>query len=132
MKESDADAEEPGAERRRFTRVSFVELAKLRQGDHFWNVDVLDVSLKGVMLTKPVHWSFDAAQPCRLTLHLGCDEPVVEMQARAAYEGDHRLGLECTEIDVDSLACLRRIIAVNTGKPEYAQRELAELIAAGH
>jgi len=125
----DGDGATPaGAERRRFTRVGFVELAKLHQAGHMWNVDVLDISLKGVMVSKPVHWSLDPALPCRLKLHLGLDAAVIEMVTRVAYEGERRLGLECVEIDVDSLTHLRQVIAANTGA-DSAQRELADLVA---
>lgn len=119
-----------GAERRRFTRVSFINLSKIHQGGHLWNVDVVDISLKGAMVTKPVHWSLNPDQPCRLELHLGRDDAVVDMRMRVAYEGEHRLGLECEEIDIDSLTFLRNIIDANSEGRALAERELSELIAA--
>lgn len=128
-----ADQETPAEarERRRFTRVTFVDMAKLFQGDHLWIVDILDLSLKGAMVTKPVHWSLDPAKPCRLEIHLNRDKAMIDMRTRVAYEGGRRLGLEWVELDLDSLAHLRRVLEANSGDLGIPERELSELIEAG-
>jgi hypothetical protein len=116
-----------GAERRRFSRVPFIEIAKLMQGDHLWLVDVLDISLKGALLTRPAAWSFDPEQSCVLQLILGRDDAVVTMRGRQAYAHGHRLGLHCEEIDIDSVSLLTGILEANTGDPSLVRRELREL-----
>jgi len=98
------------------------------QNDHLWLVDVLDISLKGALLTCPAAWSFDPEQPCVLQLMLGRDDDaVITMRARQAYSREHRLGLHCEEIDIDSVALLTGILEANTGDPNLVRRELREL-----
>lgn len=119
-----------GAERRRFTRVDFIEQATLQRGDGRWNVELLDISLKGAMVSRPAPARFQRGDPCRLRLYLGDDATVIEMRTRVAHQSDGRMGLECLEIDLDSLTHLRQLIVANVGGgDEAAQRELAELIA---
>ncbi len=46
-------------ERRKFSRVMYRAPAILKQGELEWHAQVLDLSLKGVLLSRPENWQAD-------------------------------------------------------------------------
>jgi hypothetical protein len=42
---------------------------------------------------------------------------------------DGQLSLSCTEIDLDSITHLRRLLELNLGDPDLIERELSDLSA---
>lgn len=117
------------AERRRFSRVSFDGTVLLNQGPHHWRCELLDVSLRGALVVLPAGAAPDPALPLTLKLALDLNHQVL-MQCRLAHQAGQQLGLECQRIDVDSVANLRRLIELNTGDAEAAERELGLLGSA--
>ena len=114
-------------ERRRFKRIAFDARTELKQGQHTWPVQLLDLSLKGLLVEKPAAWEGDADQPFVAEIYLG-DEAQVEMQVQLAHDDHGQLGVRCENIELDSISHLRRVIELNLGDPAELERELAELI----
>ncbi|WPO99369.1 PilZ domain-containing protein [Pseudomonas sp. HR96] len=114
-------------ERRRFKRIAFDARTELKQGPHSWAVQLLDLSLKGLLVEKPVAWESDAEQPFVAEIHLG-DEAQVEMQVQLAHDDHGQLGFRCENIELESIGHLRRVIELNLGDPAELEREFAELI----
>lgn len=98
---------------------------------------VLDVSLKGVLLLLPAGQHPRAGIPCLVRLPLGgggasddSEAIVISMAGELAHvEGAHA-GVLCRSIDLESITHLRRLIEVNLGDPAASERELKALIAA--
>jgi hypothetical protein len=93
---------------------------------------VIDVSLKGVLLQLPENGSVPAGAPCLVSLPLSADGDPVEIAMAgelAHVEGGHA-GVLCRSIDLESMTHLRRLIEVNLGDPAASERELKALIAA--
>ncbi len=94
---------------------------------------VIDISLKGVLLQLPAGAAPQPGMPCLVKLPLGTvDEGGVSIAMAgelAHVEGDHA-GVLCRSIDIESITHLRRLIEVNLGDPTASERELKALIAA--
>lgn len=118
-------------ERRRFSRISFEAPAALVLGGHRATVSVIDLSLQGALLRVPPGAALpDIGSDCELQLALGDDASAIRMPARVAHHDGRDLGLVCSEIDLDSVTHLRRLIGLNLHDPALLDRDLMALIGA--
>jgi len=113
-------------ERRRFTRFSFDAPAQLQQGEHQWAVSVDDISLKGVLLSRPADWEAQPSAAYQLRILLN-DETQVAMEVELVREAAAQLAFACRQIDLDSISHLRRLVELNLGDETLLERELAAL-----
>jgi hypothetical protein len=112
---------------RRFSRVSFKGNAHLELGSHSWLTEVLDLSLQGALIRKPVDWPVTTPAAMQLRIQLN-DFPVeLAMSVSVAHTSDNLVGLRCEKIDIDSVSHLRRLLELNLGDAELLSRELSEL-----
>ncbi|MGQ3054920.1 MAG: PilZ domain-containing protein [Roseateles sp.] len=124
-------------ERRQFTRVAFAAGAELVTTQEHLTCQVLDISLKGVLLELPAGKTAQAGMPCLVKMPLGGNgddghstDFVIAMAGELAHvEGAHA-GVICRSIDIESITHLRRLIEFNLGDPAASERELKALIAA--
>lgn len=116
-------------EKRRFARVPFNTLARLTAADgRQWFTSLLDVSLKGVLLQRPDHWSGLLGDHYALEFYLGGSPQTVRMADTVLSHLETAcLGLHCLSIDLESITHLKSLLELNTGDPELIQRELTEL-----
>ncbi|AEV65051.1 PilZ domain-containing protein [Pseudomonas ogarae] len=115
------------SERRRFVRVDFHARTELSQGPFIWPVELLDLSLKGLLIKKPEPWLGDIKLPFMADIHLSPDAEI-KMEVRLAHDDHGHLGFVCKHIDLDSIAHLRRLVELNVGDHDELERELAALI----
>ena len=116
------------AERRAYQRVSFHNAARLTcpQGNaHEGRLH--DLSLKGALLELQDEWQGKPGYHCQLLIELS-DEVRILMQVTVIHVREHRLGLRCDEIDIDSITNLRRLLALNSDDPELLERDLDHLL----
>ncbi|MBA6115611.1 PilZ domain-containing protein [Pseudomonas putida] len=114
-------------ERRRFQRIAFDAPTELRQGDRRWPVNLLDLSLKGLLIERPEPWGADLTQDFDAIIHL--DHAVrVQMQVELRHEEPTRLGFVCLYIDIESMSHLHRLVELNVADSTEMMRELRELI----
>ena len=118
---------EHASDRRRFRRIAFDAMTELRQNDQQWPVQLVDLSLKGLLVQRPEPWLGDSAQPFDVGIHLD-PETNVQMQVRLAHDVHGQLGFVCEHIDLGSISHLRRLIELNLGDEEELHRELAALL----
>jgi hypothetical protein len=115
-------------ERRRFTRVPF-DANTLLQQDHWQSpVQLIDISLHGLLVLQPDSW--DQAQPqapFSAIIELN-DGQQIRMEATLSHAEEGLLGFVCEHIDLDSISHLRRLIALNTGDAVLLERELKALL----
>lgn len=89
---------------------------------------ISDISLKGALVA--VHEQGTGLAPgdeCTLSVNLGSDERIV-MKTRLAHIEEGLLGLHCTEIDLDSVTNLRRLVELNLTDPDTLERDLEALL----
>ena len=119
-------------ERRQFARVAFASGAELITPQGPLACQVVDISLKGVLLQLPAGAQLATGQPClaKLPLGQGDEAIVIAMAGELAHVADGHAGLLCRSIDLESITHLRRLIEMNLGDPMASERELKALIAA--
>ena len=123
-------------ERRQFARVAFAAGAELITTQALLHCQVVDISLKGVLLQLPDGEAPQAGMPCLVKLTLGADagetgaDIVIAMAGELAHVEGHHAGVLCRSIDLESITHLRRLIEVNLADPAASERELKALIAA--
>lgn len=117
-------------ERRRFSRILFNAECTLHQNDMEWVTEVLDISMKGLLVHKPDHYALNSDEPCEATIKLAGSESYIIMSLEFAHEDDQSLGFRCQYIDIDSMTHLKRLVELNLGSEEMLKRELDALSAA--
>ena len=115
-------------DRRRFSRIAFTAHTDIQQDERHWSCELLDLSLKGLLVAEPEDCEMQASQPVSVRITL-TDDDEIKMEATLARRQDGQLGFICREIDVESISHLRRLVELNLGDPDAANRELFELIA---
>ncbi|MCV2369858.1 PilZ domain-containing protein [Paucibacter oligotrophus] len=115
-------------ERRHFARVPFDVEAELITTQEHLKAQVLDLSLKGALLSMPDAVELALNLPCLLKVLLSDKTTVIAMAGELAHvEGKHA-GFLCRSIDIESITHLRRLIEMNLGDATLVERELAALI----
>ena len=113
-------------ERRSYSRTPFSAEIVMQCGHEEWSCNLLDISLKGMLVEPPSDLDIDTRNPCAVALFLG-DEASIHARVKIAHINDGNWGLEWLHIDVDSLKHLRRLLELNLKDPALLNRELAEL-----
>jgi len=115
------------SDRRRFKRIAFDAKTELSQGQHRWSVQLVDLSLKGLLIQRPEPWLGDQSLPFEADIHLS-DDVEVRMDVSLAHDDRHQLGFVCLHISLESIEHLRRLIELNLADQEELERELGALI----
>lgn len=114
-------------DRRRFKRIAFDAKTELAQGSLSWAVQLVDLSLKGLLIKKPSPWQGNPDEPFIVDIHLSVDVDV-QMEVRLTHDDKDQLGFVCEHIGLDSVTHLRRLIELNLADHDELERELAALI----
>lgn len=114
-------------ERRRFQRIPFEADVELVQGQQRWTVKMHDLSLKGLLVSRPTDWTAATDATFHACIRLAADVEM-DMTVSLAHEKDNLLGFYCREIDLDSITHLCRLIELNLGSRDLLERELGALM----
>ncbi|RKR26500.1 PilZ domain-containing protein [Acidovorax sp. 93] len=117
-------------ERRHFVRVGFDAPALLTTSTDAFSVHVLDLSLKGALITVPAQADLEPGMLCQLTIPLAETGNHIAMSTEVAHTEGLHTGLLCRGIDLDSVTHLRRLIELQLGDPALLERDLGELTLA--
>lgn len=113
-------------ERRTFSRISFDADTFLCQDDRRWPVELIDISLNGVLVKLPDGWDGDPTKDTAVYIHLGGDI-AINMITRLTHQQEGRAGFQCDHIDLESISHLRRLVELNLGDTDLLERELSHL-----
>ena len=115
---------------RHFTRIPFQASTVIRSpdGSQEWPCELIDISLKGALTTRPEGWQARRGDSFVLRARLDEEGDVITMEADVAHVEDGHVGFECMHMDLDSATHLRRLVELNLGSETLLERELAELI----
>jgi len=113
-------------ERRRFQRFHFEGTVKLYSDKAMWETKLTDVSLKGVLIERPVDWNGKTGTSYRMDLRIN-NSVIISMGVITAHVMPHRVGFQWQKIDLDSFAQLKRLVELNLGDPAILNRELSAL-----
>lgn len=114
-------------ERRRFSRVPFDAAVRLKHPSGNWSGKLIDISLKGILITRPPGWKPDGNQGFLVEVNPPDSPFNIRMEMTLANERDELIAFECQHIDLDSISHLRRLVELNIGDESILQRELGEL-----
>ncbi|MBU2280861.1 MAG: PilZ domain-containing protein [Gammaproteobacteria bacterium] len=112
---------------RRFSRILFSSDAKLLCKEQTFSTEVLDLSLKGALVKRPLQWDIAIGSKVILQFQLNDSELVLRMETIVVHSQQDSLGLRCEKIDIESASHLRRLLELNMGDAELLSRELDEL-----
>ncbi|MEY2633653.1 MAG: hypothetical protein RIR00_2307 [Pseudomonadota bacterium] len=112
-------------ERRLFSRILFRTEARLSEPGHEIGVQVIDLSLRGALLRPLRPWTATSGTPCTLRIRLDEMGTLIHMDGQVAHRDGVYVGFRCTEIDLDSITHLRRLLELNLGDEALLQRELS-------
>ena len=115
------------SDRRRFRRIAFDARTTIAQNS--WNspVQLVDLSLKGLLVQRPDDWLGNRAQPFDVDIRLD-PQAHIKMQVKLTHDDHGQLGFVCEHIDLESISHLRRLIELNLGDEDELHRELAALL----
>ena len=112
---------------RRFTRIPFESQVHLVSAEGSWYSNLLDISLKGVLISKPDNWDANLKDHFLLELILDESDVQIRMEVEVVHMEEGHIGFNCLHIDLDSITHLRRLVELNVGSSEILNRELAAL-----
>lgn len=118
-------------EKRHFTRIHFDAVAKLSNEQGEWDTQIIDISLKGALVSAPKEVHLQATTQVELTLTLSDATTRISMHGRISHLAGERLGIACEHMDVESVSHLRRLVELNIGDDSLLEREL-EALAGVH
>lgn len=116
------------AEKRKFHRINFDAPCELHAIDSVWTTEVLDISLKGVLVKRPEGWDVPLNQPCEVIIHLDGEQVGIVMAVELKHIESQRLGFKCEYIDLESATHLKRLVELNLGDQVLLEREFTRLI----
>ncbi len=115
---------------RRFSRIEFDTEVRLINDKGLWKSKLIDISLKGLLLTVPRIWEAEVGDHYLTEIFADNEEAVIRMEVSITHIGEMQVGFRCEHIDLDSVSHLRRLIELNIGDPDILYRELSELISS--
>ncbi len=114
------------SERRSYNRIPFTAEILMQCGNEEWSCNLLDISLKGMLVEPPDNLDIDLSNPCGMALFLG-EDISIHARVNITHSENGYWGLKWLQIDVNSLQHLRRLIELNSNDPALLTRELSEL-----
>jgi len=118
-------------QRRLFTRIPFKASVVLNTFPDQHACSLVDISLKGALVEQPQPWNAAMGDPCSVSVELAEDGTSIHMKGEVAHVEQGRLGMRCTEIDLESMTNLRRLVELNLGDEEALNREIHAMVRAG-
>lgn len=113
-------------EQRIFSRISFDAQTNITGNGKQWTTTLLDISLKGALVSMPENWDADIGSTFELSISLS-EDITIFMSATVAHIENRHIGFHCEHIDLESITHLRRIVELNTGNEDLLNRELSAL-----
>ena len=114
---------------RHFTRVPFDCEARLISGQQSWPTHLIDISLKGALISKPDDWQGERDDKFKLEIFLAGNDIEITMEVRVSHVESDRVGFGCDHLDIDSASHLHRLMELNLGDEDLLEREIHEMIA---
>jgi hypothetical protein len=117
-------------ERRRFSRIPFQAEAEVTLLGNTYNATLLDLSLKGILLNLPQSILVEPQSQIKVAFQLPQSDVAIAIDTVLVKQTDHQLHCKVTQIDVDSLSHIKRLIELNLADEALLEREIGQLIEA--
>ena len=116
-------------EKRQFQRFPFDARAIVRRGDGEWHTELLDISLKGVLVRHPDEFNVKLHEKLHIDVIFSNTQTLITADVSLAHAEAGRIGFKVEMIDIESISHLRRLVELNLGNSDLLERELAHLIS---
>ena len=117
------------SERRVFSRIPFTGKVNMLNDAGQWTAELLDISMKGLLVSRPKDWNQPSSAEFQLKLSLDDrNQYTIAMDATLVHANQECLGFCCDHIDLESMTHLRRLLELNIGDEDRINRELSALI----
>jgi hypothetical protein len=126
------DSKHSADNKRHFSRILFDANCTLHQGETEWKAELLDISLRGVLIKCPDLPDAKLDKPFEAVIVLSDAGESIIMSLKLVHQEATHLGFECEYIDIDSITHLKRLVELNLGNPELLNRELGALSLYHH
>lgn len=113
-------------DRRRFRRFPIAGSVRLYSGTSMWTTELIDLSLRGVLVARPESWAGSPGTRFRLDLRLE-GGVLIGMGVELVGTRGPGLAFACLKIDIDSFTRLKRLVELNVGNTDILNRELSAL-----
>lgn len=113
-------------EKRQYKRVAFDAEVLMEHDGESWLCHLVDISLKGALVVFPEGIEPKVDDLYEMELRLGV-EAAIKMHVKVVHQQEYLIGLEWSDIDLDSLTHLRRLLELNMNDANEMHRELSEL-----
>lgn len=113
-------------ERRQVHRIPFNAEILMQSGDEEWTCNLLDVSLKGMLVEPPRNLKINPNNPCAIALFLS-DEVIINARVRIKHTDNDYWGLEYINIDTESLNHLQQLLNAKLKDAGLINRDVDQL-----
>lgn len=113
---------------RLFHRIRFVVKTDIETNGKSCEATLVDISLKGALVTFPHELHPEKGLPCQLTIHLDESDIRLIFSGEIVHTHEKLTGIKFTLTDLDSMIHLRRLLELNTADPDQVRSELNSLI----
>ncbi len=117
-------------QRRSFKRIPFDADTQVSQGKKSWPVELIDISLNGILFKQPAGQTVVKGEPISICISLANNSQIT-METELIYNEEDHMGCKCLHIDLDSITQLKRLVELNLGSDSFLERELTALLE-GH
>lgn len=117
------------AEKRQFSRIAFDSPVTLSQEGKSWESKLIDISLKGALISRPENWDEAANDSYQLAINLDGSDVEIDMDVKITHSEEERIGFHCEQIDLDSVSKLRRLVELNIGDEDLLEREISNMLS---
>lgn len=113
-----------GGDRRRYQRVRVAAHARLFSDAQAFPCELIDISVKGALLTRPPKWQGGDGDRCLLEIAME-GEPPVEMEVNVVRVENGEIACDWDMFDVRGILQLRRMLEQEMGDADQVARDLA-------
>ena len=114
-------------EKRKFSRINIDAPVIISQDKRTWSTRLIDISLKGMLTERPIDWPNDDNES-QVTIQLPGHE--IHMEVSTAHIEEQAIGFRCNNIDIDSIANLKRMVELNLADESMLDREITAMMTA--
>lgn len=115
------------AEQRHFHRIKFAVTTDVEINGAVSEATLVDISLKGALVSLPPGVTADLGSPCQLTIHLNDAEAMLSFSGKVVHLQEGLVGIKITLINLDSMIHLRRLVTLNSENSDQVNSELKAL-----
>lgn len=119
-------------EQRHFTRIPFNASATLidSHSGQKLTAEVIDISLKGVLVKRPADWQGHAGGHFTLHITLEGSDIEINLAVIAVHCEEQHIGFRIEHMELEAASHLHRLVELNLGDESLLERELSELVKA--